>query len=275
LVVALLAIFIIVSLVALVWWGIHFLHSETDNVSVLLQKMADIIEGAREKLPEWLAGYLPDDAYGLRSTIAMWLREHASALQSAGKFAGRIAAHVLVGMVIGATIALRRSAPIPECRPLGCALTTRAAGLSESFRAVVFAQVRISALNTLFAWLYLEVALPLLGIHLPLSKTMIVITFVAGLLPVVGNLISNTIILVVSSSYSLAVSVASLAFLLIIHKLEYFLNAHIVGHHINCQIWELLLAMLIMESAFGISGVIAAPIYYAYVKRELTDRGLV
>ena len=34
--------------------------------------------------------------------------------------------------------------------------------------------------------------------------------------------------------------------------------------------WELLLAMLAMEAAFGIGGVVAAPIYYAYVKRELS-----
>jgi hypothetical protein len=30
-----------------------------------------------------------------------------------------------------------------------------------------------------------------------------------------------------------------------------------------------------MEAAFGIEGVIAAPIYYAYIKNELADRGLV
>lgn len=32
---------------------------------------------------------------------------------------------------------------------------------------------------------------------------------------------------------------------------------------------ELLLAMLIMEAAFGLPGIIAAPIFYAYIKREL------
>jgi predicted PurR-regulated permease PerM len=37
----------------------------------------------------------------------------------------------------------------------------------------------------------------------------------------------------------------------------------------------MLLAMLFMESAFGLAGLIAAPIYYAYIKHELTDRGLV
>jgi hypothetical protein len=30
-----------------------------------------------------------------------------------------------------------------------------------------------------------------------------------------------------------------------------------------------------METAFGIPGLIAAPIYYAYLKNELADRGLV
>jgi hypothetical protein len=30
-----------------------------------------------------------------------------------------------------------------------------------------------------------------------------------------------------------------------------------------------------MEAAFGIAGVVAAPIYYAYVKSELVDRALI
>ena len=42
------------------------------------------------------------------------------------------------------------------------------------------------------------VLLPLLGINLPLTKTIILVTFVVGLLPVVGNLISNTVIVIVS-----------------------------------------------------------------------------
>ncbi len=60
-----------------------------------------------------------------------------------------------------------------------------------------------------------------------------------------------------------------------IHKLEYFFNARIVGSSINARAWELLVAMLIMEVAFGIGGLVVAPIYYAYLKRELSDRNLV
>jgi predicted PurR-regulated permease PerM len=57
--------------------------------------------------------------------------------------------------------------------------------------------------------------------------------------------------------------------------MEYFLNARIVGSRINAHSWEMLVAMLVLQAAFGTSGLIAAPFYYAYVKRELFERGLV
>ncbi|PYQ60307.1 MAG: hypothetical protein DMF53_17225, partial [Acidobacteria bacterium] len=145
----------------------------------------------------------------------------------------------------------------------------------EAFRRIVFAQVRISALNTTLTALYLAVLLPLAGVRLPLVKTLIVLTFLAGLLPVIGNLISNTVIVVVSMSYSAGAALGALIFLVVIHKLEYFLNARIVGSEIKARAWELLLAMLVMEAAFGMAGLIAAPIYYAYLKMELAARGLI
>jgi predicted PurR-regulated permease PerM len=117
--------------------------------------------------------------------------------------------------------------------------------------------------------------LPLAGVHLPLTKTMVAITFFAGLLPVIGNLISNTMIVIVGLSHSLAIALASLVFLVVIHKLEYFLNAKIIGSRINAHAWELLIAMLVMEAIFGLPGVVAAPVLYAYAKKELQDQGLV
>jgi predicted PurR-regulated permease PerM len=60
-----------------------------------------------------------------------------------------------------------------------------------------------------------------------------------------------------------------------IHKLEYFINARIVGSQINARAWEILVAMVVMEAAFGIPGIVAAPIYYAYLKDELSKQNLV
>jgi predicted PurR-regulated permease PerM len=48
-----------------------------------------------------------------------------------------------------------------------------------------------------------------------------------------------------------------------------------VGTKINARAWELLSAMLVMEALFGIAGVIAAPVFYAYIKSELSQAELV
>ena len=129
----------------------------------------------------------------------------------------------------------------------------RATKLATRFAAWFCAQVQISLIKNKFTAIYLALVLPLfVGVHLPLTKTMIAITFVAGLLPVIGNLISNTVIVVVSLAYSVHVAIASLVFLVVIHKLEYFLNAKIIGTRIKARAWELLVAMLAMEAAFGL-----------------------
>jgi predicted PurR-regulated permease PerM len=237
--------------------------------------MAQIIDGSIAALPEWAKQSMPEDAEGVKQAVADWMREHAAEVQLAGKDIAFGFAHILIGMVIGAMVSLRAAATSEAVRPLARALVQRAARLSEAFRTVVFAQVRIAALNALFTGIYLVVVLPLLGVHLPLVKTMIAITFIAGLLPVLGNLVSNSIIVIVSMSHSPAAAFGSLAFLVAVHKLEYFLNARIVGAHIRASAWELLLAMLVMEAAFGLAGLVAAPIYYAYLKDELAARGLV
>ena len=267
---------IVVGAVSAASFGIVvFMKGEGGSLSALLAKMADIIEDSRSTLPVWIAEFLPTTAQGVRDTLSLWLREHASELQSIGKETGHALAQVLIGMVIGAMVSLRDALSDAERAPLARALAERVFRLGEAFRRIVFAQVRISALNTFFTAIYLVGVLPLFGVHLPLTKTMIVVTFLAGLLPVVGNLISNSVIVIVSMAHSPQIAFSSLGFLVVIHKLEYFLNARIVGGQINAKAWELLTAMLVMESAFGIAGLVAAPIAYAWLKDELAALRLI
>lgn len=49
----------------------------------------------------------------------------------------------------------------------------------------------------------------------------------------------------------------------------------LIGTKINANAWEVLLAMLIFEAIFGLSGLIVAPIFYAYIKLECKDAGLI
>jgi predicted PurR-regulated permease PerM len=273
--VAILSVFIVVLLIGAVWGTIVFFQSDIGNIQLLLQKMADIIEESRNQLPPWIREHVPESAFAIREMITSWLREHAEMAKTIGQETGRTVVHVLIGMAIGAMVALYDATTPPNYRPLAAALHGRMINLNDAFRRIVFAQVRIAGINAILTAIYLVIVLPIAGVHLPLTKTMIAITFFVGLLPVVGNLISNTVIVIVGLSNSLATAVASLGFLIVIHKLEYFLNAKIIGSHINARAWELLIAMLIMEALFGLPGVVAAPVFYAYIKKELEDLELV
>lgn len=267
---------LVIGLLTLIGMGLTaLLGSDSGGLSKLISQMAQIIEDSRKILPSWIDKRLPENAVTLQLAVTEWLREHSSDLKLVGKEAGRYAAHMLIAMVIGALLALREIVSRDKFKPFARALVERFTLFGQAFRNIVFAQVRISAINATFTGIYLAVVLPLMGVHLPFTKTLIAITFIVGLLPVIGNLISNTVIVVVSMSHSLGVAIGSLLFLVIIHKLEYFLNARIVGGQIRAYAWELLLAMLCMEAAFGLPGIVAAPIYYAYIKSELRDRDLV
>lgn len=271
-----LVVMLVVGAVSAAVFGlVAFMRSEGGSLPVLLARMADIVEASRATLPGWLADYLPNNSQAISDALTRWLREHAAELQQFGRETVHKLAHVLIGMVIGALASLREAFGRDTCGPLSGALAERVFRLGEAFRRIVFAQVRISAINTVLSAIYLALVLPLCGVSLPLTKTMIVVTFVAGLLPVVGNLISNTVIFIVSLAHSPAIAISSLAFLVVIHKFEYFLNARIVGAQIRASAWELLTAMLVMESAFGLPGLVAAPICYAWLKDELSARGLV
>lgn len=251
------------------------LRNGYDSLPELLKRMAEIIEARRETWPLWLVNSLPADAAAMQDAAGQWLRDNARQLQVLGAGAGRALTYIVFGLIIGAFVALRRGRAAAALPTLARSMSERVTRLGQSFRRVVFAQVRISTVNTVLTWLYLGVALPAFGIELPLTKTMIAITFLCGLLPVIGNIVSNTVITIVSLSHSWELAAVSLGYLVVIHKLEYFLNARIIGGQIQARAWEMLIAMVAMEAVFGIAGLIAAPVYYAYLKNELAARKLI
>lgn len=275
LVVALLAAVVVGLLTVAIVGGLAYLGSEHGNPTLLFERLTPVVERARGQLPALIVNHLPDSSEQIREAVMSWLREHAAQLQLAGKNAARIIVHLLIGMILGAMLSLQTALARGSEGPLAVALNNRCVNVATAFHDIVFAQFKISALNTLFTAIFLLIVLPLFGVNLPLAKSLVVATFICGLLPVLGNLISNTLIFVIGLSVSLWVAIASLTFLVVIHKLEYFLNARIIGGQIRARAWQLLISMLVMEAAFGIAGLIAAPIYYAYLKRELEQAKLI
>lgn len=266
---------LVVSLFSLAGLGILHVFQGKEGLNALALQLVQVLQNLRQSLPENIASYIPESALGLKELSIEFLQEHSAQVGAVGVESLKGFAHVLLGMVVGGLIAVHEFQDDQEGKPLVAALRARARTLAVAFEKVVFAQIKISAINTSLTALYLLVVLPLFGIHLPFAKTLVLITFLVGLIPVLGNIVSNTAIVLISLGVGFGVAVSSLVFLVVIHKLEYFINAKIVGHEVDAHAWELISAMLILEAVLGVVGLILAPILYAYVKAEFKAEGLV
>lgn len=256
---------------AIALWQLVKGHGVADVSAMLVDGLGRM----HSTVPASLDHYLPASVDDAKNAATDMIRKNAEQLSAVGMGTLRGGAHVLVGLITGAMLAWNEFAPPQSYRPLSRALLERFATMREAFERVVFAQVKISLLNTSLSALYLKVVLPVAGIHVPFGKTLIALTFVAGLLPVVGNLVSNTMIVLVSLAVSFNAAVAALGYLVLIHKLEYFVNARIVGHRIDAKAWEILLVMAAFEAIAGLPGLVLAPVLYAYAKSELKRAGLI
>ncbi len=147
--------------------------------------------------------------------------------------------------------------------------------LGEAFRQIVAAQFWIALFNTTLTALFLLLVLPWWDMALPYTPALIGLTFVAGLIPIVGNLFCNLVLTLVGLSVSPTAAAACLGFLILIHKAEYVINAKVVGQRTHMAVWELLSVMFVAESVFGPAGLVAAPLMYAYLKKELEAAHLV
>jgi len=259
------------SVSAAIWSFISSSH----GIAALLATVLDTLGSLRGTLPASVADVLPTTIEGLRQQLAEILGEHVQKISVVGMEGIKVFAHILLGMVVGGMAAVHHFKEHDTAPPFISALRSRLRTLTTAFDKVVFAQVKISALNTALTAVYLLIVLPLFGIHLPMATFLVLLTFAVGMLPVVGNLVSNTVIVVISLGVSPGVGIASLLFLVLIHKAEYFMNARIVGHEVQATAWELLSAMLLMEAVFGVVGLVAAPVLYAWLKAEVKEQGMI
>ncbi len=132
----------------------------------------------------------------------------------------------------------------------------------HSFVRVMGAQMIISSINTSLTSIYVTY------VGLPYAGLVIAVTFFCGLLPIIGNLISNTAIVSIAFTISPKLGISALVFLVVLHKLEYFLNSKIIGGRIHNPMWLTLLALIVAERVMGIPGMILAPVILDYLKTE-------
>lgn len=263
---------LLVAGIVLLWRASELLWAPGEGFGPLLRFLADTIERLRAALPPDWAAHLPASADDLQLMLAHWLRSNSHELQNWGRHLLHLFAYVLIGSGIGLVAAFSR--PVSSGSRWVVLANRRFGHLQVAFNDVFAAQVRIAAVNAVFTGVFLLVAMPIAGITVPLARTLVVFTFLAGLVPIIGNLLSNTAIVVVALTVSPATAVACLVFLVVIHKMEYFLNAHLVGHRTSVAPHVLLGSMLVGEAAFGLSGLVAAPVLAAWAVREGHEAGI-
>ncbi len=254
--------------------GLVWFLNGSGGMAALLKTAAETLDKLKRSLPPDVFDFIPDTVEDLRQQITVMLRENAHRISAAGVAGLKTFVQILLGMVVGGMTAVQHFSNANGFSPFASALHARTRALAEAFDKIVVPQVKISALNTVLTTLYLVVLLPLAGVRLPLVTVLIPFTFVTNLLPVLGNVISNTLIVLISLGISPKVALASYLFLAGIHKFEYLVNARLIGKQLKARSWELLCAMVAMEAFFGITGLVAAPVAYAWLKLELRQRNL-
>lgn len=215
-----------------------------------------------------------EDVESLKTVLLNYVKDKLAEL---GHYAGVILhelAFLILGLVVAAGLFLNARFDLDRDRHAvrnnlysltGEEIAARFETFFQSFTTVMGAQVLISAINTVLTAVFL------VFVDLPFSSVLIGITFLCGLLPIIGNILSNAIIVGVALTVSPNMAMAALVFLVVLHKLEYFLNSKIIGGRIKNPMWLTLLGLILGERLMGIPGMILAPVILNYVKAEATQ----
>jgi len=215
------------------------------------------------------------DFESLRAVVIDTLQQEAHYLRNVAHFAGSTTAALvfsIIGIVAAGSLFFkagldphRATHPVKNNLYSICCeeVSTRFRDFYRSFATVMGAQITISLINSALTGLFVVI------VRMPHAPLLIAITFLCGLVPIVGNLVSNAIIVFVALTVSLKLAIAALVFLVVIHKLEYFLNSKIIGDRIRNPAWLTLIALIIGERLMGIPGLILAPVVLNYLRVEM------
>jgi predicted PurR-regulated permease PerM len=212
------------------------------------------------------------DLESLQALLVDSLKDEAHYLGNVANFARSTTTtfvFALIGIVCAVSLFLKGEIDVyPGKNNLYSILTDEVAGrfrdFYRSFATVIGAQITISLINTTLTSIFI------LSTQLPHAPLVIAVTFLCGLLPIVGNLISNIIIVFLAFTISLKMAIFALVFLIVIHKLEYFLNSKIIGDRIRNPVWLTLIGLIIGERSMGIPGMILAPVVLNYLRVEMS-----
>src|SRR5256885_15062475 len=267
-----LAIFILIR-VAIGFVAVHFVRAAINALPTIADKsVPSAIAWAEEhnfNLPF-------EDFEGLKATAMTTIKDQAKYLGAFANFA-RHASTTFVFIIIAIVCAVsiffnsrldlfRESHKVRNnlYSVYSDEITARFSEFYRSFATVIGAQMTISAINTVLTAIFV------LFVGLPYGPVVVGLTFLCGLFPIVGNVVSNTVIVFIGFLVSAKIAFIALIFLIVVHKLEYFLNSKIIGSRIRNPIWLTLIGLIIGEKLMGVPGMILSPVILNYVRVEMS-----
>lgn len=255
-------------------WGLDSASKAVREGPAMAMRLVEQVHALKEKLPESIGDHIPDDDKELQSAVANAIASQASTIAGASKSWAGGAMLAVIGWIIGLLMA-NASQERARKGPLARALRERGRRMAETFEKIVVAQFFVACANTLFAAVFMLILLPLAGERMPWVPALLALTMGLSMIPVAGNVICNAVTALVALSVGPGVAVSALVYLVTVHKIEYLISAKVLGNRVSISIWELLLAMFVLEAVFGLGGLVAAPLFYAYAKGELIALGWV
>jgi predicted PurR-regulated permease PerM len=212
-----------------------------------------------------------DDKDSLKALVMEKIRHQVGYLGNFAKLATKEFVFLLIGIVVACSLFLNPAMDLEKgrhrLRNNLYTLTTdqivmRFHSFYRSFETVMGAQIIIALINTAFTAIFT------IAVSLPHAPIVIGVTFLCGLLPIIGNIISNSVITAIAFTISPQLAMAALIFLVVLHKTEYFLNSKIIGTRINNPVWLTLLGLVLAERLMGVPGIVLAPVILHFIKVE-------
>ena len=244
-----------------------------------INQAAIIIPGIAENAIPYIAKFaqaykieIPfSDIESFKETIVKIFKTELSFLTKFARLASKEFIYLIIGIFIAVGMFITPQVESGAEKNTSCQnlysilcyyIGVRCKNLFFCFKQVMGAQIIISLVNTFCTGIFISIE------NLPYFVLLIAFTFLCGLLPIIGNIISNSVIFFVASAISLKLAIHSLVFLVLLHKLEYFLNSKIIGGAIKNPLWLILFFLVIGERLIGIPGLILAPVFLRYIKKE-------
>jgi len=248
----LLCLFLLVLALGLLGWGMFHIGTRYYVELMALRSgrpltdlMNELQAEAVSRLPPWIHFVdLKDKVPELVTPAMTYLRA-----------TGRMVLQLLLGTILAIIYLLDRKPVDDMLGELGAesvlgALRRYFGFLGEAVVITITLQLVVAIVNTVFT-------LPILiALRLPHLLGFSLLLFLSSLVPVVGNLVSGSVLIVAAyvykGPYAVAVFVIST---FVLHKVEaYVLNPRLAARHVNLPSFVLIVSLILFEHVFGLIG---------------------